>query len=140
MMERVIFDTDLYIDWLQNGAREELLVNGPFLRHMSTVVLMELRTGAFTPAATRAVEELYTTFSRTRRLLTPTPDTFWRVGSVLTTLQRRFGYDLKGRTRLVNDCLIALSSRQIGATVFTHNRRDFAAIRRVVPFKLVVVL
>lgn len=140
MMERVVFDTDLYIDWLQDGAREELIMNGPFLRHMSTVVLMELRAGAFTPAATRVIEDLHTTFSRTRRLLTPTPDTFWRVGAVLATLQRRFGYDFKGCTRLVNDCLIALSSRQIGATVFTHNRRDFAAIRRVVPFKLVIVL
>ena len=42
--------------------------------------------------------------------------------------------------RLVNDCLIALASRQIGATVFTHNGRDFAAIRQLVSFKLVVVL
>ena len=25
-MERVIFDTDLYIDWLREGAREELMV------------------------------------------------------------------------------------------------------------------
>ena len=139
-MERVIFDTDLYIDWLQEGTREELMVSGPFLRYMSTVVLMELRAGAFTPAATRAVEDLHTTFSRTHRLLAPTPDTFWRVGAVLATLQRRFGYDLKGRLRLVNDCLIALSSRQISATVFTHNRRDFTTIRRIVPFKLVVVL
>jgi predicted nucleic acid-binding protein len=138
-MERVIFDTDLYIDWLQEGAREELMVSGPFLRYMSTVVLMELRAGAFTPAARRAVEDLHTTFSRTRRLLAPTPDTFWRVGAVLATLQRRFGYDLKGRVRLVNDCLIALSSRQIGATVFTHNRRDFTTVRRIVPFKLVVL-
>jgi predicted nucleic acid-binding protein len=139
-MERVVFDTDLYIDWLQDGAREELMVNAPFLRYMSTIVLMELRAGAFPPAAVRAVDDLHTTFSRTRRLLVPTPDTFWRVGSVLATLQRRFGYGLKGRIRLVNDCLIALSSRQIGATVFTHNRRDFTTIRRIIPFKLVVVL
>ena len=139
-MERVLFDTDLYIDWLQEGAREELLVGGPFLRYMSTVVLMELRAGAFIPVTTRAVEDLHTTFSRTRRLLTPTSETFWQVGAILATLQRRFGYDLKKRLRLVNDCLIALSSRQIGATVFTHNGQDFAAIRQITPFKLVVVL
>jgi predicted nucleic acid-binding protein len=139
-MERVIFDTDLYIDWLREGAREELLVGASFLRYMSTVVLMELRAGAFTPVATRAVEDLHASFSRTRRLLSPTPETFWRAGAVLATVQRRFGYDLKKRIRLVNDCLIALSSHQIGATVFTHNGRDFATIRRIVPFKCVVVL
>jgi predicted nucleic acid-binding protein len=140
MMERVIFDTDLYIDWLREGAREELMVEASFLRYMSTVVLMELRAGAFTSAAVRAVEDLHTSFSRSRRLLPPTAETFWRIGTVLATMQRRFGYDLKKRMRLAHDCLIALSSRQIGATVFTHNGQDFAAIRRVVPFKLVVVL
>lgn len=139
-MERVVFDTDLYIDWLQEGLREELILERTFLRHMSTVVLLELRAGAFTPAAIRTVEDLYTTFARTRRLLAPTPESFWQAGRVLATLQRRLGYDLKKRTRLVNDCLIALSSRQVGATVFTRNARDLEAIRRVVPFKLVVVL
>lgn len=139
-MERVVFDTDLYIDWLREGAREELMVGAPFLRSMSTVVLLELRAGAFTPTAMRAVEDLHATFSRTRRLLTPTPQTFWQAGALLATLQRRFGHDLKKRIRLVNDCLIALSSRQVGATVFTHNGRDFATIRRIVAFKLVVVL
>jgi predicted nucleic acid-binding protein len=139
-MERVIFDTDLYIDWLQTGLREELLLTRTLLRHMSTVVLLELRAGAFTPTAIRAVDSLFETFSRTRRLLTPTPETFHQAGAVLATLQRRLGYDVKKRTRLVNDCLIALSSRQIGATVFTHNGRDFEAIRRITPFKLVVVL
>ena len=139
-MERVVFDTDLYIDWLQEGAREELIVGGSFPRYRSTVVLRELRAGAFTPGVTRAGEDLHTTFSRTRRLLAPTPETFWRAGGILATLQRRFGYDLRKRLRLINDCLIVLSGRQIGATVFTHNRRDFAAIRRIVPFGLVLVL
>lgn len=139
-MERVLFDTDLYIDWLEKGAHEELLIEGPFLRYMSSVVLMELRAGSFMPATIRAIEELYTTFSRSRRLLTPTAETFWQAGIILATLQRRFGYDLKKRLRLVNDCVIALSSRQIGATVFPHNGRDFAALRQITPFKLVVVL
>jgi predicted nucleic acid-binding protein len=39
---------------------------------------------------------------------------------------------------LVNDVLIALSARSIGASVITQNERDFAAIRSARPFKLVV--
>jgi predicted nucleic acid-binding protein len=39
----------------------------------------------------------------------------------------------------VNDCLIALSSRQVGATVITRNERDFRLIQQVAPFSLVVV-
>ena len=39
----------------------------------------------------------------------------------------------------MNDCLIALSSRQIGATLITRNERDFRFIQRVTPFSLAVV-
>jgi len=54
-------------------------------------------------------------------------------------LQRTFRYDLKKRFQMVNDTLIALSTRQIGATLITRNARDFQAIHEVVPFRLVVV-
>jgi predicted nucleic acid-binding protein len=40
----------------------------------------------------------------------------------------------------VNDCLIALSNRQVGAMVITRNERDFRLIHRVVPFSLTIML
>ena len=138
-MERVVLDTNLYIDWIQAGLHEDLVLESPSLRYMSTVVLLELRAGAFTPETRDAVDRLHTTFSRTRRLLSPTPETFWQVGHILQELQQHFGYDIKKRFRLVNDCLIALSSRQIGAVVYTRNKRDFEAIQQVSPFKLSVI-
>lgn len=138
-MDRVVFDSDLYIDWINIGSREELLLGRWFARYMSTVVLLELQAGALEPAAAKAVGDLYRTFTRTGRLLSPSPDTFWRAGSVLRVLQRRHGFDLRTRFRLVNDCLIALSSRQVGATVITRNERDFRLIQQVAPFSLVVV-
>jgi len=39
----------------------------------------------------------------------------------------------------VNDCLIALSNRQVGATVITRNERDFRLIQQVASFSLLVV-
>jgi predicted nucleic acid-binding protein len=39
----------------------------------------------------------------------------------------------------VNDVLIALSARTIGAIVYTQNGRDFAAIQSVRQFKLALV-
>lgn len=138
-MDRVVFDSDLYIDWINVGSREELLLGRWFARYMSTVVLLELQAGALGPVAAKAVGDLYRIFTRTGRLLSPSPETFWRAGSVLRVLQRRHGFDLRNRFRLVNDCLIALSSRQVGATVITRNERDFRLIQQVVPFSLVVV-
>ena len=138
-MQRVIFDSDLYIDWMEAGLREELLLEQSLVRYMSTVVLMELQAGALEPAGAGAVRDLYRTFSRTGRLLAPSPETFWRAGSVLRTLQLLHGYDIRGSYRLVDDCLIALSSRQVGATVITRNARDFHILQRVAPFRLMVV-
>lgn len=138
-MERVVFDSDLYIDWINAGSHEEFLLGRWFVRYMSTVVLLELQAGAVGPAAAKAVGDLYRTFTRTCRLLSPSPETFWRAGSVLRLLQRRHGFDLRSRFRLVNDCLIALSSRQVGATVITRNERDFRLIHRIVPFSLVIL-
>ncbi len=138
-MERVVFDSDLYIDWINVGSHEEILLGRWFIRYMSAVVLLELQAGALEPAAVKAVGDLYRTFARTGRLLSPSPETFWRAGSVLQILQRRQGFDLRTRFRLVNDCLIALSSRQVGATVITRNERDFRLIQQVAPFSLIIV-
>jgi predicted nucleic acid-binding protein len=138
-MMRVILDSDLYIDWIEAGLREELMLAKSLVRYMSTVVLLELRAGAAAPAGAAAVRNLHRTFSRTGRLLTPSADTFWLAGSVLVALKRRYGYDLRSQFRLINDCLIALSSRQIGATVMTRNERDFRLIQRIAPFALAVV-
>jgi predicted nucleic acid-binding protein len=38
--------------------------------------------------------------------------------------------------QMLNDILIAFCTRQIGATLFTFNRSDFAFIRRYKPFAL----
>jgi len=60
-------------------------------------------------------------------------------GHTLRALQESRGYRVAGSPSLVNDVLIALSARAIGATVLTSNARDFAAIREVRSFELTVV-
>ena len=60
-------------------------------------------------------------------------------GHVLRALQESGGYRVARSGSLVNDVLIALSARSIGATVITRDARDFAAIREIRPFALTVV-
>lgn len=139
-MKRVIFDSDLYIDWIAAGRHEELFLARSLLRYMSTVVLLELQVGASDGAGIAVVRDLYRSFHRTDRLLSPSDETFWRAGLVLRTLRQRYGYGLQGLYRLTNDCLIALSSRQIGATVMTRNERDFRRIQQIAPFALAIVV
>jgi predicted nucleic acid-binding protein len=65
----------------------------------------------------------------------------WRdAGAVLSELWRNArGYRTAMHGGLVNDVLIALSARGIGATVVTRNRRHFELIRDVRSFALEVL-
>ena len=138
-MEKAVIDTDLYVDWINAGRHEDLLVQRPFLRYMSTVVLMELRAGASRQTDRVLVQRLYNTFARTGRLLNPSPAVFWEAGRVLLLLQRSFHYELKKRFRIINDVLIALTCRQVGATLISRNVKDFKTIQRIVPFQLIAI-
>ena len=40
---------------------------------------------------------------------------------------------------LVNDCLLALSARSLGASLYTRNRDDFILLQSVRSFSLVVI-
>lgn len=138
-MQRLVFDTGLYIDWLNAGRREELLFRGACVRHLSSVVLLELRAGAVSVRDRRILSELERTFARLGRVLAPPAAAFGPAGDVFRALQHRRGYQIASSASITNDVLIALSARSIGATVVTHNARDYRAIREIHPFELEVV-
>jgi predicted nucleic acid-binding protein len=100
---------------------------------------MELFAGAFSTQDRRLIRSITLPSARANRIVTPTVSIYEEAGDVLRRLQRVHGYSMPGAYGLVNDVLIALSARSLGASVITQNERDFTAIRSVRPFKLVVV-
>jgi predicted nucleic acid-binding protein len=86
-MKRVLLDTNVYVDWMRTGQHERWVVGGQLVRHMSTVVLMELEAGAKTAAAQRAVVSLGGTFERVGRLVQPTRGVWLRAGAALRKLR-----------------------------------------------------
>ncbi len=136
-MIRVVLDTNLYIGWLVRGRHADLMVGPGFVRHLSAVVVMELRAGATTPSARRALERMLRAYRAAGRLLSPPAALFEDAGAVLQAL-RVAGREVR-RASLVHDVLIALSARAIGATLYTSDRADFEAIRSVRRFELKVV-
>jgi predicted nucleic acid-binding protein len=135
-MRRVLLDTNVYISFMNLGSHESLVLGPGLVRHMSTVVLMELETGATTPAARRAVGQLARAFDRAGRLLPPSNAAWKRAGRVLRTLRSR-GREIR-HASLVHDVLIALTARDIGATVITNDASDYAAIRRLIDFSFAI--
>jgi predicted nucleic acid-binding protein len=138
-MERVVIDTNLYIGWFNQGQYESVLFQREAVKYLSAVVLMELAAGAFSARDRRLVREVTSAFVKVGRILVPTVGVYEEAGGLLRQLPESGGYTLANAHGLVNDVLIALSARSIGATVITQNKRDFAAIQTMRPFKLSLV-
>lgn len=138
-MRRLVIDTNVYIDWLNDGRHEDVLFRRDAVKYLSAVVLMELRAGAGSGADRRLVHRLETAFERAGRILSPSKGLFAEAGDTLRKLRIEAGYNVGGSHSIANDVLIALSARSIGATVVTQNERDYRAIERIRSFRLAVV-
>jgi predicted nucleic acid-binding protein len=133
-VKKVLLDTNIYIDWINRGLREGLMLGSGVLRYLSAVVVMELRAGARTRNDRSAIDRLVRAYAAGGRLIAPTNLVFDRAGSVLRKLKLA-GREVRSAP-FVNDVLIALTARAVGATVVTANLADFEAIREVQPFAL----
>jgi predicted nucleic acid-binding protein len=138
-----LIDTDLYIDLIQSGItlpliREIYDKDTPGI-YFSSVVAQELLAGARSPAARKRVEILYRPFERVGRVVTPSHSQWKDAGGILAkVLDDRPNLKTK-LPALVNDCLLALSARSLGASLYTRNRDDFILLQSVRSFSLVVI-
>lgn len=135
----MVFDTNVYVGAMREGlggASFGRLVEAAPRTFLASVVSAELRAGARDDTGRRLVLALVRRFERLGRVVVPTAESWNAVGDVLVTIARREPA-LRTRVRgLWNDALIALSARQIGATLVTGNLRDFRLLRRYVRFEL----
>lgn len=138
-MRRLIVDTNLYIDWLNAGQHEPILFQPDAVKFMSAVVMVELLAGAHALRDRTRLEDLFRTFTKLGRMITPSAETYHDAGEVLRKLQTAHGYRLRQAHSLAHDVLIALSARAVGGTVVTQNSRDFLAIQSIRPFKLSLI-
>lgn len=133
---KVVLDTSLYIDWINRGERQELFTTHLHQRYLSAVVWMELRAGATTPKAIRGVERLAAVYGQLGRIVAPPAQVWGLAGGVVDRLRRR-GFEAR-RASLVNDVLVALTARSLGAAVLTADA-DFQAIQRIERFALEIM-
>ena len=142
-MTKHLIDSDLYIDLIQSKTTlpilRELYENDAPGIYFSSIVIQELLAGARGPRARTQVETLYRPFERAGKIVTSTHSQWKDTGDMLAkALTMR--PDLKNKLpTLVNDCLLALSARSIGSTLYTRNRDDFMVLKRLRAFNLVVI-
>ncbi|MGH7264912.1 MAG: type II toxin-antitoxin system VapC family toxin [Candidatus Rokuibacteriota bacterium] len=134
-----MFDTSAYIAAIRGGVgspASERLQNRLPRTYLASVVSAELRAGASTEDARRAVSHFTLWARRVGRLVTPSAASWDRAGDVLGQLRAREPGLRSKIPALWNDLWIALAARQVGATVVTANARDFEILRRYLRFDL----
>lgn len=130
---KVLLDTNVFIDYLRAGLYTDWVFGrvSNTIRFLSAVVLLELRLGADTLQRRRAVDRIKNAFP-SGRLIAPVPPLFDQAGRLFSLLYRN-GSEPKDRLGPLNDILIALTARHIGATVVTSNLHEFRRIAAHLP-------
>jgi len=103
---------------------------------LSAVVAYELQVNAQDRHTRRLVQEFITPMERSGRVISPSFADWLEASTVVTAIEEK---DREWRSKLpalLNDILIALCARRIGATLFTYNRDDFRLIHRHTDFSL----
>jgi predicted nucleic acid-binding protein len=138
-MLKKLVDTNIFIDRFADPDLYKDIFLSDGLIYLSSVVLMEMRSGAHSKEAVDAVHDIRNHFTRVGRLIVPSFKDYETAGEVIAKLQSAKGYDIKKSASITNDCLLATSARNAGAVFYTQNKRDFQAIQDVFDFKVVFV-
>lgn len=106
---------------------------------LSAVVASELFVNAQDRRTRSLVREYIRPLERTGRIVSPAFDDWIEAAEIVTTIEER---DRRRRSKLpalLNDILIALCARRVGAVLLTYNRDDFRLIHRHKDFSLRVL-
>lgn len=121
-----ILDTSVYIENFRSGRFSLELLRSPWIIRCSAVVIHELRRGAKAILELQFVSDL----AKNVRIITPSEHHWIESGEIISLISKKNGFGPAKMRELAFDVLIALSAREIGATLITCNRRDFAEIRK----------
>lgn len=141
-MAGTIFDTSVYINALRrqdasvlSQTRTASEEGKPAPLYLSVVVLEELYVGAADQRLKKLLAGFENGFEKINRLLVPNRNDWTTSGRILSNIGQKHGFEMVGRARMTNDCLISVTAARYGLTVITHNAEDFKMIAEFRPFK-----
>ena len=136
-----VIDTNVYVAADRDLAWAEELERFftaylPFI-HFHAVVAQELLAGAIDQRQEKLLEDsLVLPFESRGRVIVPSFSAWKGVGRILSELVQRKLMSPGGFKRsFLNDCVLAASCQEVGATLVTLNRGDFELIQQVLRFQ-----
>lgn len=135
---KALLDTSIYIPYINQGITHPVLEfkARPPVLYMSAVVMEELYAGAFDDSTKRLLDRMFISFQKLGRMISPDASEWQRAGKMVAALGQKHGFEQIFLARLVNDILIALCARRVGAMLFTKNQKDYLRIREYIDFKI----
>lgn len=137
MRPKGVPDTSFLIKHFREGSVQDAFLNLNRCYHItfSSVVLMELLSGAYDRKDRNLIEQIKKNFT----VIVVTEKQWYTAGDVMLKLRRDKKVDPLRIKNLLADILIAVSIRDIGATLITKNDKDFKLIREAIDFNYIVV-
>ena len=140
---KYLLDTNVYL----GAARSEVERNRfrqtfyPLLpaTYLSSIVAYELYVNARDGRTRNLLAEFIRPMERTGRIVNPTFDDWVEAAAIIITIEEKERSWRSKLPALLNDILISLCARRIGATLLTYNKDDFRLIRRHKDFSLRVL-
>jgi len=136
----ILLDTNVYLPAIRSddGAAvfESRFLPLVFQTYLAAVVVEELYAGALDSQGVRLVEKYVGALEGAGRVVAPNFQDWKEAGKIIARITRKEAA-LKSKTQqILNDILLALCARRIGADLYTFNRDDFELIRRHRSFSL----
>jgi len=137
---KYLLDTNVYLGAFRSDQKKAQFRQTFFpllpATFLSSVVAYELYVNAQDNRTRSLVQEFIRPMEQARRLVAPAFDDWVEASAVVTAIEQK---DKGWRSKLpalLNDVLISLCARRIGATLLTYNKDDFQLIRRHKDFSL----
>ena len=140
---KYLLDTNVYLGAFRSEQKKAQFRQTFFpllpATHLSSVVAYEFYVNAQDSRTRGLTQEFIRPMERSGRVITPTFDDWVEASDIVTAVEQK---DRGWRSKLpalLNDILIALCARRIGATLLTYNKDDFQLIHRHKDFSLRVL-
>lgn len=134
MQQKIMIDTNVYIEIFNSGGNEHLRNPFRYVVFLAYPVLHELWMGAKGTREARHLTAFQNRFVGLQRLVVPTVASLLLIGRTCRQLRKSGKLD-PAHPKHYNDITIAALARQVGATVFTGDIKDFKVIQNFIDFR-----